>query len=38
VALADYVYIMNKGTVVFVGEPAQCVSGAVFERYLGGAA
>ena len=38
VALADYVYIMNKGTVVFVGEPAQCASGAVFERYLGGAA
>jgi branched-chain amino acid transport system ATP-binding protein len=38
VELADYVYIMNKGKVVFVGEPAQCASGAVFERYLGGAA
>ncbi len=38
VELADYVYIMNKGTVVFVGEPAQCASGAVFERYLGSAA
>ncbi|HEY3239729.1 MAG TPA: ABC transporter ATP-binding protein [Acidimicrobiia bacterium] len=38
VELADYVYIMNKGTVVFVGEPAQCASGTVFERYLGGAA
>ncbi|MGH9034271.1 MAG: ABC transporter ATP-binding protein [Acidimicrobiia bacterium] len=38
VELADYVYIMNKGSVVFVGEPAQCASGAVFERYLGGAA
>jgi branched-chain amino acid transport system ATP-binding protein len=38
VELADYVYIMNKGTMVFVGEPAQCASGAVFERYLGSAA
>jgi len=38
VAMADYVYILNKGTVVFVGEPRQCASGAVFERYLGGAA
>jgi branched-chain amino acid transport system ATP-binding protein len=38
VAMADYVYILNKGTVVFVGEPCQCASGAVFERYLGGAA
>jgi branched-chain amino acid transport system ATP-binding protein len=38
VAMADYVYILNKGTVVFVGEPSQCASGAVFERYLGGAA
>ncbi|MGH9004350.1 MAG: ABC transporter ATP-binding protein, partial [Acidimicrobiia bacterium] len=38
VELADYVYIMNKGNMVFVGEPAQCASGAVFERYLGSAA
>ncbi|MGH8975111.1 MAG: ABC transporter ATP-binding protein [Acidimicrobiia bacterium] len=38
VDLADYVYIMNKGTMVFVGEPVQCESGAVFERFLGGAA
>ena len=38
VAMADYVYILNKGRVVFVGEPSQCASGAVFERYLGGAA
>jgi branched-chain amino acid transport system ATP-binding protein len=38
VAMADYVYILNKGTIVFVGEPRQCASGAVFERYLGGAA
>ncbi len=34
-AIADYVYIMQKGRVVFVGEPAQCRGGAVFERYLG---
>jgi branched-chain amino acid transport system ATP-binding protein len=38
VAMADYVYIINKGTIVFVGEPRQCASGAVFDRYLGGAA
>ena len=38
VAMADYVYIINKGMIVFVGEPSQCASGAVFERYLGGAA
>ena len=37
VAMADYVYILNKGTVAFVGEPGQCASGAVFERYLGAA-
>jgi branched-chain amino acid transport system ATP-binding protein len=34
-AIADYVYIVQKGRVVFVGEPAQCAGGAVFERYLG---
>jgi ABC-type branched-subunit amino acid transport system ATPase component len=38
VELADYVYILHKGRIVFVGEPAQCASGVVFERYLGGAA
>ncbi len=38
VAMADYVYILNKGTVVFVGEPGQCASGTVFERYLGATA
>jgi branched-chain amino acid transport system ATP-binding protein len=36
-ALADYVYIFNKGDVVFVGEPAQCRDDSVFERYLGAA-
>jgi branched-chain amino acid transport system ATP-binding protein len=34
-AIADYVYILQKGRIVFVGEPAQCEGGAVFERYLG---
>jgi branched-chain amino acid transport system ATP-binding protein len=38
VTVADYVYIMAKGTVVFAGEPAECTSGAVFARYLEGAA
>jgi branched-chain amino acid transport system ATP-binding protein len=38
VAVADYVYILHKGMTVFVGEPGQCRSGEVFERYLGGAA
>ena len=37
-AIADYVYILHKGAVAFVGEPAQVGSGAVFERYLGGVA
>jgi branched-chain amino acid transport system ATP-binding protein len=35
VDLADYVYILSKGVVVFVGEPAECDSGTVFARYLG---
>ena len=38
VTVADYVYILAKGTVVFAGEPAECTSGAVFARYLEGAA
>jgi branched-chain amino acid transport system ATP-binding protein len=37
VELADYVYILHKGQIVFAGEPAQCASGVVFERYLGAA-
>ncbi len=35
--LADYVYILHKGSVAFVGEPAQC-RGSLFEQYMGGAA
>lgn len=38
VAVADYVYILHQGATAFVGEPAQCRSGEVFDRYLGGAA
>jgi branched-chain amino acid transport system ATP-binding protein len=33
--LVDYVYILHKGRIVFVGEPAQCHDTAVFEKYLG---
>lgn len=36
--IADYVYLLHKGSVVFVGEPDQCVGDGLFERYLGGAA
>ena len=34
--VADYVYILHKGTVEFVGEPAQLADGSLFSRYLGG--
>jgi branched-chain amino acid transport system ATP-binding protein len=33
--IADYVYILHKGRVVFVGEPAHCQGSHVFEQYLG---
>lgn len=36
--VCDYVYILHKGRVVFVGEPAQCHNSTVFERYLGAVA
>jgi branched-chain amino acid transport system ATP-binding protein len=36
-AVADYVYILNKGEVVFVGEPEQCRDTSVFEQYVGSA-
>jgi branched-chain amino acid transport system ATP-binding protein len=38
VGIADYVYILQKGEIVFVGEPSQCASGVVFARYLGASA
>ena len=34
-ALADYVYMLNRGSLVFVGEPAELVDEDVFARYLG---
>jgi branched-chain amino acid transport system ATP-binding protein len=37
-AIADYVCILHKGRIVFVGEPAQCLSSDVFDRYMGSAA
>jgi branched-chain amino acid transport system ATP-binding protein len=33
-ALADYVYMMNRGRMVFIGEPAELVDEDVFARYL----
>ena len=33
--VADYVYVLNRGKVVFVGEPSEMSSEAVFEQYLG---
>ena len=38
VGVADYVYILRRGEIVFVGEPSQCASGVVFARYLGASA
>jgi branched-chain amino acid transport system ATP-binding protein len=36
-AVADYVYILHKGRVAFVGEPAQCRADDVYREYLGSA-
>ena len=36
--IVDYVYILHKGEIVFVGEPAQCAASTLFDRYLHGAA
>jgi branched-chain amino acid transport system ATP-binding protein len=37
-AVADYVYILHKGRIAFVGEPAQCRADDVYRRYLGSVA
>jgi branched-chain amino acid transport system ATP-binding protein len=37
-AVADYVYVLHKGRVVFAGEPAQCRAEDIFGRYLGSVA
>ena len=36
--VADYVYILHKGRVAFVGEPEQCQDQHVFEQYMGSVA
>lgn len=36
--LSDYVYVMDKGSIVDVGEPADMRDGALASAYLGGAA
>lgn len=36
--VADYVYVLHKGQVVFVGEPQQCHDQQIFEQYLGSVA
>jgi len=33
--VADYVYILHKGSIVFVGEPAQARAADIFSQYLG---
>ncbi len=37
-AIADYVYILHKGRVAFVGEPGQCEDHHIFEQYIGSVA
>jgi branched-chain amino acid transport system ATP-binding protein len=37
IASAHYVYILHKGSVVFVGDPVECSSSSVFARYMGAA-
>ncbi len=34
-AIADYVYILNRGSVTFAGEPAEVAQQDVFAQYLG---
>ena len=36
--LADYAYVMDKGVIVDVGEPADLRQGGLASAYLGGAA
>jgi branched-chain amino acid transport system ATP-binding protein len=37
-AVADYVYILHRGRIAFVGEPAQCRAEDVYQQYLGSVA
>lgn len=34
-AIADYVYLLHRGQVAFVGEPSELADGDVFAHYLG---
>jgi branched-chain amino acid transport system ATP-binding protein len=34
-AIADYTYLLNKGQVVFVGEPSELAADEVFNQYVG---
>ena len=36
--VADYVYILHKGRVAYVGEPEQCLKTEIFDQYVGAAA
>jgi branched-chain amino acid transport system ATP-binding protein len=36
-AVADYVYILDRGSINFAGEPSELAGEDVFERYLAGA-
>jgi branched-chain amino acid transport system ATP-binding protein len=33
--IADYVYVLNRGAVVFVGEPSELGSDEIFRQYIG---
>lgn len=33
--IADYVYLLNRGEIVFAGEPAELADDDVFGRYVG---
>ena len=35
-AIADYVYLLDRGRTSFVGEPAELDSAGLAARYLGG--
>lgn len=34
-AVADYVYLLNRGEVRFVGEPTELVGSDIFQEYVG---
>jgi branched-chain amino acid transport system ATP-binding protein len=34
-AIADHVYLISRGRIVYAGEPAEIEGSEVFSRYLG---